>query len=651
MAEIEVDLRRMVQAFRITELQVLLGYSGKQKTGKKQELMERAMALLRNPSYSLVSKIKELHSQRTHRPNGNHNSYRPAPPMSTYHKPPDPILSHKSVKLPEEDRFHSDISLITLPFYDHISQILPPTCLKQTSFGNRYQEDLVPFSLSPQHAREITSNRSVGPGGVFSSDVQVQLRFAPLEKNKLRDIRDMYPPCLVLRLNGKMIQLPNPIPTNKQNADPKRPPRPLDLTWSCRLTPMVQNSLLICWAMPNEPELPKDYCYTINLVRKRSSEFLTQKVASRGVKPRKDTESLIKSKLSNSEDDIALTSLKVSLLCPLGKMRMTLPCCPTTCDHIQCFDARLYIMMNEKKPTWNCPVCDAPARFSDLLVDELFTEICKIAGDCDEILFSPDGSWAPLGPPGKDAAQTLGAKTNGQAACTTSSFKSSTGNASPQKNKTTEDSNKEKTADIDLIVLSDSDEEQDVSDNGSSIQPVRAHKRPVSAISSDSSLEIHSGSSSVSGLPFMPPTSHSQTLHNQHHQHRMPSSMPSNPSLYGHQGFDSKSFFSQSMTTDLSTFRNTIEASSNSSHTSSNPFTPYPLLLPTNHMFDYNSSSTFNSHLSMLQSAPQDLSSRSLGMHVPSHAISITDPAIIDFSSSGFTDEPLLDDSDIIPLD
>lgn len=32
----------------------------------------------------------------------------------------------------------------------------------------------------------------------------------------------------------------------------------------------------------------------------------------------------------------------------------------------------------------------------------LFTEICQVAGDCDEILFSPDGSWAPLGQPGKD---------------------------------------------------------------------------------------------------------------------------------------------------------------------------------------------------------------------------------------------------------
>ena len=52
----------MVLAFRITELQVLLGYVGKQKTGKKQELMDRALVLLRNPSYNVVNKIRELHS-------------------------------------------------------------------------------------------------------------------------------------------------------------------------------------------------------------------------------------------------------------------------------------------------------------------------------------------------------------------------------------------------------------------------------------------------------------------------------------------------------------------------------------------------------------------------------------------------------------
>ena len=58
-------------------------------------------------------------------------------------------------------------------------------------------------------------------------------------------------------------------------------------------------------------------------------------------------------------------------------MRMTMPCRPTTCDHLQCFDASLFLMMNEKKPTWTCPVCDSPAKYEDLMVDGYFEEVIK----------------------------------------------------------------------------------------------------------------------------------------------------------------------------------------------------------------------------------------------------------------------------------
>ena len=56
---------------------------------------------------------------------------------------------------------------------------------------------------------------------------------------------------------------------------------------------------------------------------------------------------------------------------------MTTPCRPTTCDHLQCFDAALFLMMNEKKPTWICPVCDSPAKYEDLMVDGYFEEVIK----------------------------------------------------------------------------------------------------------------------------------------------------------------------------------------------------------------------------------------------------------------------------------
>ena len=40
-----------------------------------------------------------------------------------------------------------------------------------------------------------------------------------------------------------------------------------------------------------------------------------------------------------------MTSCKVSLACPLGKMRMNAPCRASTCDHLQCFDAQLYLQV------------------------------------------------------------------------------------------------------------------------------------------------------------------------------------------------------------------------------------------------------------------------------------------------------------------
>lgn len=41
----------------------------------------------------------------------------------------------------------------------------------------------------------------------------------------------------------------------------------------------------------------------------------------------------------------------------------------STCKHLQCFDASLYLQMNERKPTWNCPVCDKPALYESLVID------------------------------------------------------------------------------------------------------------------------------------------------------------------------------------------------------------------------------------------------------------------------------------------
>ena len=52
----------MVMAFRVSELQVLLGFAGRNKSGRKQEMMQRAVELVsRRVAVSVQEKIKELY--------------------------------------------------------------------------------------------------------------------------------------------------------------------------------------------------------------------------------------------------------------------------------------------------------------------------------------------------------------------------------------------------------------------------------------------------------------------------------------------------------------------------------------------------------------------------------------------------------------
>merc|ERR1711915_454570 len=198
-----------------------------------------------------------------------------------------------------------------------------------------------------------------------------------------------------VQVNGKMCPLPNPIPTNKPNVEPRRPPKPIDLTPLCKLSPTLPNTVNIKWAS----DQGKGWVISLDLVEKLSSDQLLERLVLKGTREPEFTRELIKKKLNDEGDEIATTNLKVTVSCPLGKMRMTTPCRPTTCDHLQCFDASLFLMMNEKKPTWICPVCDSPAKYDDIMVDGYFEEVIKspeLPEEENEIILNQDGSWNPV---------------------------------------------------------------------------------------------------------------------------------------------------------------------------------------------------------------------------------------------------------------
>ena len=237
------------------------------------------------------------------------------------------------------------VSLKALPFYDVQAALVTPSAL-QARGPTRFQTASVQFQLSVEQANQIALNRDLRQSAKINHIYQIQLRFCGLDTSE--DQPDEFPPSVCVEVNGKMCPLPNPIPTNKPNVEPKRPPKPVDITPLCKLNPTLVNTITIKWSVDHG----KSWVLAINLVEKLTSEQLLNRLRDKGTRQKEFTREMIKKKLVDDGDDIATTDIKVSLACPLGMMRMSTPCRPSTCDHLQCFDANLFINMNERKPTW-----------------------------------------------------------------------------------------------------------------------------------------------------------------------------------------------------------------------------------------------------------------------------------------------------------
>ncbi|XP_071208144.1 E3 SUMO-protein ligase PIAS2-like isoform X2 [Salvelinus alpinus] len=436
-----VELRSMVSSFRVSELQVLLGFAGRNKSGPKHELLLRVLHLLKNASCSpaVQIKIKELYRRRYPRtidtcltdlaavksafsaaaegggvtvvtsdlgdlsPDGAGVSRDFDLASDSLLLSGDSLLLHEETNkelrmnlqqpAPLIPPVHPDVQMKSLPFYDVLDILVKPSSLGASTVQRYHQEKYFIFALTPQQVREVCISRDFLPGGRRDYMVQIQLRFCLSETSCPQE--DNYPNSLCIKVNGKLFPLPGYAPPPKNGVEQKRPGRPLNITSLVRLSSAVPNQISVTWAA----EIGKTYSMSVYLVRQLTSPLLLQRLRMKGIRNPDHSRALIKEKLTADPDsEIATTSLRVSLMCPLGKMRLTVPCRAVTCSHLQCFDAALYLQMNEKKPTWVCPVCDKKAPYESLIIDGLFMEILNDCSDVDEIKFQEDGTWCPMRP-------------------------------------------------------------------------------------------------------------------------------------------------------------------------------------------------------------------------------------------------------------
>lgn len=134
--------QNMVMSFRVSDLQMLLGFVGRSKSGLKHELVTRALQLVQfDCSPELFKKIKELYETRYAKKSVEPSPQVPRPldPLALHSMPRTP-LSGPTVDYPvmygkylnglgrlPTKALKPEVRLVKLPFFNMLDELLKPT--------------------------------------------------------------------------------------------------------------------------------------------------------------------------------------------------------------------------------------------------------------------------------------------------------------------------------------------------------------------------------------------------------------------------------------------------------------------------------------------------------------------------------------------
>lgn len=186
--------QNMVMSFRVSDLQMLLGFVGRSKSGLKHELVTRALQLVQfDCSPELFKKIKELYETRY--------AKKSSEPVSQPHRPLDPLTMHSTYdrastvprtpltgpnidypvlygkylnglgRLPAKT-LKPEVRLVKLPFFNMLDELLKPTELGESTTylgGPAFQVLLLPVASHVTNLENfLRSSKGQGAAEVLS---------------------------------------------------------------------------------------------------------------------------------------------------------------------------------------------------------------------------------------------------------------------------------------------------------------------------------------------------------------------------------------------------------------------------------------------------------------------------------------------------
>ncbi|XP_076950206.1 E3 SUMO-protein ligase SIZ1-like isoform X2 [Bidens hawaiensis] len=100
---------------------------------------------------------------------------------------------------------------------------------------------------------------------------------------------------------------------------------------------------------------------------------------------------------SDSDLEVVADNITVSLRCPMSGSRMKIAGRFKPCVHMGCFDLEIFVEMTQRSRKWQCPICLKNYSLENIIIDPYFTRITSkmlsCGDDVTEIEVKPDGSW------------------------------------------------------------------------------------------------------------------------------------------------------------------------------------------------------------------------------------------------------------------
>ncbi|KAI9300544.1 PINIT domain-containing protein [Cunninghamella echinulata] len=307
--------------------------------------------------------------------NSNNNNNIPSTLISTV---PRPINDNRNGNTNTTINRYDSIIYKESPFYTPIYRLTSPK-ICSASLGLRTSV-VFNFKIGESMRLHLTERHTDDDKPLY------QIRFFCASHSE-GIVKDRYilefPTVCEISINSEHTINGNAVRGMKNKPGTANPP---DITRWCRVQSDDKNSLTLLYANTDRP-----FIGSIELVKRHPVSEIVNTLKSSKILSKEETLQRLKERYNDS--DIVLEAETISVKCPLGFTRIQTPARFKSCQHLQCFDATTFLLMNEQTPTWACPVCNRQMEsWEGLCIDEYFTNILeKIPNNLETIKIGENG--------------------------------------------------------------------------------------------------------------------------------------------------------------------------------------------------------------------------------------------------------------------